>query len=78
MGRKRIHPSAAERQRSYRQGKRQAAGLPAALSIEQQRALDRKTRAGEVAAIRRNLIEKCGERGRELADKLYPSAPGAT
>jgi hypothetical protein len=36
------------------------------------RALDRKTRAGEVAEIRRMLIK----RGARESDKLYPSVAG--
>jgi hypothetical protein len=78
MGRPKKYHSPAARQAAYRARQRQAAGKPAPLSAEQRRAADREQRARDVAAIRRNLIEKGGERGRELADKLYPSTAGTT
>ena len=75
MGRPKKYDSPAARQAAYRARQRQAAGKPEPLSAEARRALDRKTRAGEVADIRRMLIKRGA---RELADKLYPSAAGTT
>ena len=69
MGRHKVYATDVDRKRAHRARIRQAAGLPAVLTPEQQRAADRAADTATISDIRAMLVK----RGRaDLAEKMYP------
>lgn len=64
---------ARERKAAHRARVRAAEGKPPVMTVEEQRALDRKADVALIAAIRASLVKRGAL---ALADKLYPLRDG--